>query len=51
LACGSLQRTIFINPQAVGAVHHALGSSTHHSHVTVQSMSLAAPVDRLPEPA
>ena len=25
----------------VGAVHHALGDSTHHSHVTVQPMSLA----------
>jgi len=25
----------------VGAVHHALGNSTHHSHVTVQPMSLA----------
>ena len=25
----------------VGAVHHALGNSAHHSHVTVQPMSLA----------
>jgi 1-acyl-sn-glycerol-3-phosphate acyltransferase len=25
----------------VGAVHHALGSATHHTHVTVQPMSLA----------
>jgi len=25
----------------VGAVHHALGNGTHHSHVTVQPMSLA----------
>ena len=25
----------------VGAVHHALGDSTHHTHVTVQPMSLA----------
>jgi len=25
----------------VGAVHHALGSSTHHTHVTVQPMSVA----------
>jgi lyso-ornithine lipid O-acyltransferase len=46
-----LQRTIFINRQMVGAVHHALGSRTHHSHVTVQPMSLTAPVQPLPEPA
>jgi 1-acyl-sn-glycerol-3-phosphate acyltransferase len=25
----------------VGAVHHALGNSTHHSHITVQPLSLA----------
>src|SRR5471032_1424776 len=25
----------------VGAVHHALGNGTHHTHVTVQPMSLA----------
>ena len=25
----------------VGAVHHALGNTTHHTHVTVQPMSLA----------
>jgi 1-acyl-sn-glycerol-3-phosphate acyltransferase len=25
----------------VGAIHHALGGGTHHSHVTVQPMSLA----------
>src|SRR6202022_109872 len=25
----------------VGAVHHALGNSTHHTHITVQPMSLA----------
>ena len=25
----------------IGAVHHALGDSTHHTHVTVQPMSLA----------
>ena len=25
----------------VGAVHHALGNSTHHTYVTVQPMSLA----------
>jgi hypothetical protein len=51
-----LQRTIFIDRQArhktgaatqeigdrlIGAVHHALGSSTQHSTVTVQPMSLA----------
>jgi lyso-ornithine lipid O-acyltransferase len=33
----------------VGAVHHALGGGTHHSHVTVQPMSLAyTSLDGLP---
>ena len=34
-------RVLPFRSSLVGAVHHALGNSTHHSHVTVQPMSLA----------
>jgi 1-acyl-sn-glycerol-3-phosphate acyltransferase len=34
-------RVLPFRSSLVGAVHHALGSSTQHSHVTVQPMSLA----------
>ena len=34
-------RVLPFRSSLVGAVHHALGDSTHHSHVTVQPMSLA----------
>src|ERR1700692_2527508 len=34
-------RALPFRSSLVGAVHHALGTSTHHSHVTVQPMSLA----------
>jgi 1-acyl-sn-glycerol-3-phosphate acyltransferase len=34
-------RVLPFRSSLVGAVHHALGNSTHHTHVTVQPMSLA----------
>jgi len=34
-------RVLPFRSSLVGAVHHALGDSTHHTHVTVQPMSLA----------
>lgn len=34
-------RVLPFRSSLVGAVHHALGDGTHHSHVTVQPMSLA----------
>jgi 1-acyl-sn-glycerol-3-phosphate acyltransferase len=34
-------RVLPFRSSLVGAVHHALGNSTHHSHITVQPMSLA----------
>src|SRR5450759_4827414 len=34
-------RVLPFRSSLVGAVHHALGASTHHTHVTVQPMSLA----------
>jgi lyso-ornithine lipid O-acyltransferase len=34
-------RVLPFRSSLVGAVHHALGDSTHHNHVTVQPMSLA----------
>jgi len=34
-------RVLPFRSSLVGAVHHALGNSTRHSHVTVQPMSLA----------
>ena len=34
-------RVLPFRSSLVGAVHHALGSATHHTHVTVQPMSLA----------
>lgn len=34
-------RVLPFRSSLVGAVHHALGSSAHHTHVTVQPMSLA----------
>jgi lyso-ornithine lipid O-acyltransferase len=34
-------RVLPFRSSLVGAVHHALGGSTHHSHVTVQPMSVA----------
>ena len=34
-------RVLPFRSSLVGAVHHALGSSTHHTHITVQPMSLA----------
>lgn len=34
-------RVLPFRSSLVGAVHHALGATTHHTHVTVQPMSLA----------
>jgi 1-acyl-sn-glycerol-3-phosphate acyltransferase len=34
-------RVLPFRSSLVGAVHHALGAGTHHTHVTVQPMSLA----------
>lgn len=34
-------RVLPFRSSLVGAVHHALGNSTHHTHITVQPMSLA----------
>jgi 1-acyl-sn-glycerol-3-phosphate acyltransferase len=34
-------RVLPFRSSLVGAVHHALGNTTHHTHVTVQPMSLA----------
>jgi 1-acyl-sn-glycerol-3-phosphate acyltransferase len=34
-------RVLPFRSSLVGAVHHALGDTTHHTHVTVQPMSLA----------
>jgi 1-acyl-sn-glycerol-3-phosphate acyltransferase len=34
-------RVLPFRSSLVGAVHHALGTGTHHTHVTVQPMSLA----------
>jgi 1-acyl-sn-glycerol-3-phosphate acyltransferase len=34
-------RVLPFRSSLVGAVHHALGNSTHHGHITVQPMSLA----------
>jgi 1-acyl-sn-glycerol-3-phosphate acyltransferase len=34
-------RVLPFRSSLVGAVHHALGNGTHHTHVTVQPMSLA----------
>jgi 1-acyl-sn-glycerol-3-phosphate acyltransferase len=34
-------RVLPFRSSLVGAVHHALGNSSHHTHVTVQPMSLA----------
>ena len=34
-------RVLPFRSSLVGAVHHALGNSTHHTHVTVQPMSVA----------
>ena len=34
-------RVLPFRSSLVGAVHHTLGNSTHHTHVTVQPMSLA----------
>jgi 1-acyl-sn-glycerol-3-phosphate acyltransferase len=34
-------RVLPFRSSLVGAIHHALGNSTHHSHITVQPMSLA----------
>jgi lyso-ornithine lipid O-acyltransferase len=34
-------RVLPFRSSLVGAVHHALGETTHHTHVTVQPMSLA----------
>jgi 1-acyl-sn-glycerol-3-phosphate acyltransferase len=34
-------RVLAFRSSLVGAVHHALGNTTHHTHVTVQPMSLA----------
>ena len=34
-------RVLPFRSSLVGAVHHALGASTHHTHVSVQPMSLA----------
>jgi 1-acyl-sn-glycerol-3-phosphate acyltransferase len=34
-------RVLPFRSSLVGAVHHALGDGTHHTHVTVQPMSLA----------
>jgi len=34
-------RVLPFRSSLVGAVHHALGNTTHHTHITVQPMSLA----------
>src|ERR1700686_4526524 len=34
-------RAVPFRSSLVGAVHHALGNTTHHTHITVQPMSLA----------
>src|SRR6202166_2920203 len=38
---GNGTRVLPFRSSLVGAVHHALGATTHHTHVTVQPMSLA----------